>query len=54
MRWLFAVVLAFLVPLANVAAQEVSAAVLSSASPPSADFAAPQPGPLPQAIRDDA
>jgi hypothetical protein len=54
MRWLFAVVLAFLVPLVNVAAQEVSAAILSNISSPSASFPAPQPEPGPQAIRDDA
>jgi len=54
MRWLFAVVLPFFVPMGGIAAQEMSAAVLSSASSPSAGFPAPQPGPLPQAIRDDA
>jgi hypothetical protein len=54
MRWLFAVVLPFLVPMADVAAQEVSAAVSTSDSSPSAGFPAPQPGPLPQASRDDA
>jgi len=54
MRWLIALVLPFFVPMVGIAAQEVSAAVLSSASSPSAGFPAPQPGPLPQAVRDDA
>ncbi len=54
MRWLFAVVLPFLVPMADVTAQELSAAVLSSTSSPIAGFPAPQPEPLPQTIRDDA
>jgi len=54
MRWLLAVVLPFFVPMANVAAHEVSAAVLSSVSSPSAGSPAPQPGPRPQTIRDDA
>src|ERR1700675_3443101 len=53
MRWLFAVVLPFFIPLANVAAQEVSAAVLGNTSSPSAGFPAPPAEPLPQAIRDD-
>src|SRR6202043_2661145 len=38
MRWLIALVLPFFVPLANVAAQEVSAAVLGNTSSPSARF----------------
>jgi hypothetical protein len=54
MRWVFAFVLLFFVPVRRVVAQEVSAAALSSVSSPSAGFPAPQPGPLPQAIRDDA
>jgi len=53
MRWLIALVLPFFVPLANVAAQEVSAAVLGNTSSPSAGFPAPPAEPLPQAIRDD-
>ena len=55
MRWLFAVVLPFFVPMHSVAAQEVSAAVLSSAtSSASPGFPAPQPEPRPQWIGDDA
>jgi hypothetical protein len=42
------------VPMRHVAAQEVSAAVLSSTPSPSPAFPAPQPAPLPQAIRDAA
>jgi hypothetical protein len=41
-------------PMRHVAAQEVSAAVLSSTPSPSPAFPAPQPALLPQAIRDAA
>jgi hypothetical protein len=51
MKWLVAFVLSFFIPVTDVAAQEVSAAVLGSASSLSAGFPAPQP--LPQTIRDD-
>jgi len=54
MRWLIVLILAFFVPMGDVAAQEMRAAVLSNISSPSAGFPAPQPGPSPQAIRDDA
>src|ERR1700738_5032986 len=54
MKWLIALVCLCFVPMAEVAAQEVSAAALASASSVDAAFPAPQPPPRPQTIRDDA
>ena len=52
MKWFIVLALAFLFPLGDTAAQQVSAAVLSGASLLSVDVSAPQP--RPQAIYDDA
>jgi hypothetical protein len=54
MRWLIALVLPLFVPMHDVAAQEVSAAVVANTSSSSAGFPAAQPGPRPQLILDDA
>jgi hypothetical protein len=54
MRWLFAVVLPFLVPMADVAAQEVTAAVLAPGSLPGGSSTAQPPGSVAEDVRDYA
>ena len=54
MRWLIGVVVPLLVPVADVAAQQVSATVSSSVPSRGAILPAPQPEAFPQAIRDEA
>ena len=53
MKWLIAFALLFSIPTAEIAAQEVNAAALASATSLSAAFPAPRPQPRPQTINDD-
>jgi hypothetical protein len=53
MKCLIAFALLFSLPTAEIAAQEVNAATLTSGSSLSAAFPTPQPQPRPQTIRDD-
>jgi len=53
MKWLIAFPLLFSIPAAEIAAQEMNAVTLASASSLSAAFPAPQPQPRPQTINDD-
>ena len=53
MKWLIAFALLFFIPTAEIAAQEVNAAALASATSLSAAFPAPRPQPRPQTINDD-
>jgi hypothetical protein len=53
MKWLIAFALLFSIPAAEIAAQEMNAVTLASASSLSAAFPAPQPQPRPQTINDD-
>ena len=53
MKWPIAFALLFCIPIGEVAAQEVNAVTLASASSLSAAFPAPQPQPRPQTINDD-
>jgi hypothetical protein len=54
MKCLIALLLPFLIPMAEVTAQEMSAAALAPAPSLGAAFPAPQPQPRPQTSRDDA
>ena len=53
MKWLIAFALLFSIPTVEIAAQEVNAAALASASLLSAAFPAPRPQPRPQTTNDD-
>jgi hypothetical protein len=53
MKWLIAFALLFSIPTAGVAAQEVTASALTSASSLSSAFPESQPRPRPQTINDD-
>jgi len=53
MKWLIAFALLFSLPTAEIAAQEVNAAALASATSLSAAFPAPRPQPRRQTINDD-
>src|SRR6267378_2708201 len=54
MRWLFAVVLPFLVPMADAAAQEVTALVLDTGLSPGASSPRPRPDSVAEEVRDYA
>lgn len=54
MRWLFAVVLPFLVPVADVAAQEVTTVVLDASLLPGASSPRPRPDSVAEEVRDYA
>jgi opacity protein-like surface antigen len=53
MKWLMALVLPLFIPMAEVAAQDMSTPTLASPPLLSAALAVPQPQPQPQVIRDD-
>jgi opacity protein-like surface antigen len=54
MKWLFAVVLPFLVPMADAVAQEVTAAMLDTGSLPGASSPRPRPDSVAEEVRDYA
>jgi hypothetical protein len=53
MKWLMAFALLFSIPTTEIAAQDVNAVTLASASSPSAAFPASQPQPRPRTTNDD-